>query len=105
MIAADLVPGPALLHHIHDGDRWTVTQVTGNPPLTVGAVEALRRRVLDTRHNKTDPTLWHHSEGWGAVMDLHHTGRHDDALALARLLHWCDTQANGRTQGCWEIRI
>lgn len=103
----------SLLHHVYDGaarpvaeyaDGWSVTPAVGHPPVTAAAEVALRRVVLDRRHNGSDPTRWSHCGGWSAVLDLHRAGRHEEALDLARLLYWCDEQFNGRSQGCWEIR-
>lgn len=102
----------SLVHHVHDGtvrpgaeyaDAWSTTPVQDAPPITDAMEQALRRVVLDYRHNGSDPTRWHHCAGWSAVLDLHRAGRHGDALDLARLLHWCDQRFNGRVDGHWEI--
>lgn len=102
----------SLLHHLHDGavrpggeyaDAWSTTPVPDAPPITEAMEVALRRVVLDYRHNGSEPTRWHHCEGWSAVLNLGRAGRFEDASDLMRLLHWCDARFSGRVDGHWEI--
>lgn len=97
-----------LVHHVNNGSQpyaeaWTTTDRLDAPSIPAVCETALRRRVMDLRHKGDETTKWYHCEGWAAVMDLHQKGKHDDALALAKFLYWCDRQANGRVTGFWEL--
>lgn len=103
----------ALVHHVYDGRQgpgatdyaggWATGTVSGHPPVTEASELALRHQVMSPRDKAREPVKLHHCEGWNAVVDLHRAGRHNDAMDLAKLLHWCDSQANGRIPGIWEI--
>jgi hypothetical protein len=102
-----LMPDCTLIHHVDTApDGWVSSVAVGAPPVTEAAERALRPVVMGKSLKQADDaetTKWWHCEGWAAVIDLHRAGRHDDALDVARLLHWCDQQANGRVKGYWEI--
>lgn len=106
----------SLLHHVYDGRHetsredyaagWSKSVVVDAPEVTEAMESALRRQVVPhVVDSHRLPTSWRHVDwnAWAAVTDLHRAGRHDDALSLARLLHWCDSRFNGRDEGAWEI--
>ncbi len=65
-----------------------------HPPLPSDrALARLRTRVQSTWAKDHEPTVWWHraGEAWAAVTDLHRNRCHDDAMALALLLAWCDS--------------
>lgn len=101
--------GLTLIHHVVDDtapDGWVTVSTVGAPPVTEAGERALRPVVMGKSLKRADAvenTQWWHCEGWSAVIDLHRAGQHDDAVDLARLLRWCDQQANGRVKGYWEI--
>lgn len=97
------------LAHYTRNDRdteWTKTVMIDVPLITAASVIALRKRVAGRADRPGDkPLSWYHCDSlaWGAVTDLHQLGQHNDALALAQLLRWCDTQADARVRGYWEL--
>lgn len=98
-----------LLRHVPDGDvaTWVFTPVSGHPPITGAMEAALRVQCVEAhRRGRARSVTWHHCDGnaWAAVTDLHRAGRHEDAVALAVLLRWCDQRYTRRAEGIWEIR-
>jgi hypothetical protein len=84
-----------------------VELMAGHPPIPDGAaIRVLASRVLGV-HDPEDelPMWWHRShDAWAATVDLHRVGMHDKAVALARLLHWCDQGGPCASEFVFEIR-
>ena len=84
-----------------------VELMTGHPAIPEGApMRVLASRVLDDTAGDHELPMWWHRDlnAWAAVTDLHRTGMHDQACALARLLHWCDQGGDCAAHWIYEIR-
>lgn len=91
-----------LIAYLADDDAGPVpSRVTGHPPIP-NVLPELRRRVLGRTYRDYEPTTFYPRDAaWGAVLDLHKAGRHDDAGALAKLLLWCGQRGH---EQAWETR-
>lgn len=107
----------SLIHHTYDGRHetsredfaggWSESTASDAPPITARMEAALREQCVEKmRRKEARSVTWHHVDwnAWGAVTDLHRSGEHGEACALAKLLRWCDQRFSGRDWGQWEIR-
>lgn len=92
-------------HDVASDCTWTEVPVVDAPSIGAVAVDALRDRVCDRRHEPGDPVRWYagDSGAWAAVTDLHRRGRHDDARELAEFLFWSERLAVAKDHVVWVL--